>query len=479
MTRRRGIVPALALAGVLAVAAVTFLWRLGASSLFIDETFSWHAAAGSFGGVFSSVHATEVAPPGYYLLLHFWIRILGSDSEWTMRLLSVLAAVGFVAAVWWLGRELAGDAVGLVAALLAALSPLAVQYAQEVRAYIFVMLCTTVAVAAAVRAAKGGAHTGRWLGVSAAASIGAMWMHYTGLLVIVPLIAYVWTDRGLSLRARRAYVVACGVAFVVVAPLMVIQLRAGHQGGVAPYAHPSAVNFARVVGTPFDGNFAPRALVYVPAAVAVVLALAYVLAQPRAMSSGRDRWLLLAAAIVPVAAVAGVTVAAAVLNEQTYYSLITRYTAVGAAFMLIAIALAIVKGPRLLGAVLGVATTVAIVAGLAATYSSSNAQPNLRAAFKRVTGEFRPGDQVVLVGIPGQRGDAAYYVAHLRRRFPAAPVTSVTQNPPIIPSSGTRLWLVSDTGSQPAVAAALAKDGWRTDSVTGFNPVIDVTLASR
>ena len=306
-----------------------------------------------------------------------------------------------------------------------------------------------------------------------------MWTHYTGLLVIVPLVAYVWTDRGVSLRARRAYLAACGVAFVVVAPLMVIQLRAGHQGGVAPFAHPSAVNFARVVGTPFDGNFAPRALAYVPGAVAVVLALVYVLAQPRVLSSRRDRWLLLAAAIVPVAAVAGVTIAAAVVDEQTYYSLITRYTAVAAAFMLVAIALAIAKGPRLLGAVVGVATIVAIVAGLAGTYSSSNAQPNLRAAFKRVTGEFQPGDQVVLVGVPGQRGDAAYYVARLRRRFPRAPVTLVAQNPPIFPSSGTRLWVVSDTGSQPAVAAAVAKNGWRTDSVASFNPIVDVTLASR
>ena len=167
------------------------------------------------------------------------------------------------------------------------------------------------------------------------------------------------------------------------------------------------------------------------------------------------------------------------VDEQTYYSLITRYTAVAAAFMLVAIALAIAKGPRLLGAVVGVATIVAIVAGLAGTYSSSNAQPNLRAAFKRVTGEFQPGDQVVLVGVPGQRGDAAYYVARLRRRFPRAPVTLVAQNPPIFPSSGTRLWVVSDTGSQPAVAAALAKNGWRTDSVASFNPIVDVTLASR
>ena len=468
----------LALAGVVAVGAVAFLLRLGSSSLFIDETYSWHAAAGSFGAVFSSVRATEVAPPGYYLLLHFWIRIVGSDSEWTMRFLSVLAGLAFVAAVWWLGRLLTGDMVGMLAGLMAALSPLVVQYAQEVRSYIFVMLCTVVAVAAAIRATRGGDHTGRWVGAAAAASIGAVWLHYTGLLVIGPLAVYVWTDRRLSARARRAYVIACGVAFLIVAPLMVLQLRAGHQGGVAPFAHPSAVNFARVVGTPFDGSFAPRALAYAPGAAAVLIALAYLLAAPRAVPSRRDRWLLIAAAGAPAAAAVAVTVAAAVLNEHTYYSLITRYTAVGAAFMLISIAIAIVKAPRLAGALLAIVVAVPTVAGLAATYSGSNAQPNLRAAFNRVASDFRPGDEVVLAGIPAQRGDADYYVARLRRRFRYAPVIRDTQNPPIIPSSGTRLWIVSDTGSQPAVATALAQAAWRPNSTTGFNPTIELTLAS-
>ena len=469
----------LAFVGVVAVGAVAFLWRLGYSSLFIDETYSWHAAAGSFGGVFSGVRATEVAPPGYYVLLHFWIRIVGSDSEWTMRLLSVVAGIAFVAAVCWLGRLLAGDAVGLLAGVMAALSPLVVQYAQEVRAYIFVMLFTAVAVAAAIRATRGGDHATRWAGVAAAASVGAIWLHYTGLLVIVPLAVYVWTDRHLSVGVRRAYVITCGVAFVIVAPLMVVQLRAGHQGGVAPFAHPSAVNFARVVGTPFDGNFAPRALAYAPGAAAVLIALAYVLAAPRALPNRRERWVLAAAAGTPVAAVITVTVAAAALNEHTYYSLITRYTAVAAAFMLVAIAIAIVKAPRLAGGLLGIGVAVSIVAALAATYSSSNAQPNLRAAFKRVSRDFRPGDQIVLVGIPAQRGDAAYYVANLRRRFRHAPVISDTRTPPVIPSSGTRLWIVSDTGSRPAVATALTHSGRRTDSITGFNPTIELTLASR
>jgi 4-amino-4-deoxy-L-arabinose transferase-like glycosyltransferase len=464
---------------VVAVGAVAFLWRLGSSSLFIDETYSWHAAAGSLGDVFSRVRATENTPPGYYLLLHFWIRVVGSDSEWTMRFLSVLAGIAFVAAVWWLGRLLAGDAVGLLAGLLAALSPLVVQYAQDVRAYIFVMLFTVVAVATAVRATRGGDHVGRWVGVAAAASIVAMWVHYTGLLVIVPLAVYVWTDRRLTVRARRAYVIACGVAFVIIAPLMVVQLRSGHQGGVAPYADPSAVNFARVVGTPFDGNFTPRALCYVLGAAAALVGLAYVLAAPRALPSRRDRWLLIAATWTPVIAVAGVTVAAAVFNEHTYYSLITRYTAVTTAFMVISIAIALAKAPRLAAAGLGVVVAVAIGAGLAATYSPSNVQPNLRAAFNRVAADFRPGDEVLLAGLPAQTGGADYYVDRLRRKVHDIPVIRTTQSPPTIPSSGTRLWVISDTGTQAAVATAIASSGWRSDSVTGFAPLIRLTLANR
>jgi mannosyltransferase len=467
------------LIGVIALGGVAFMWRLGSSSLFSDETFSWHAAAGTLGEVFSRVRATENTPPGYYLLLHFWIRVVGSDSEWTMRFLSVLAAIAFVAAVWWLGRLLAGDAVGLLAGLLAALSPLVVQYAQDVRAYIFVMLFTVVAVAAAVRATRGGDHVGRWVGVAAAASILAMWLHYTGLLVIAPLAVYVWTDRRLTVRARRAYVIACGVGFLIIAPLMVVQLRSGHQGGVAPYAQPTAVNFARVVGTPFDGNFTPRALSYVLGAVAVLIGLAYVLTAPRALPSRRDRWLLIAAAWTPVIAMAGVTVAAAVFNEHTYYSLITRYTAVAAAFMLISIAIAIAKAPRLAAAGLGVVVAVSIGAGLAATYSPSNVQPNLRAAFNRVAAHFRPGDEVLLAGLPAQPGDADYYVDQLRRKFRGLAVISTTQNPPLIPSSGTRLWVISDAGTQQAVATGLPRSGWREDSVTGFAPVIQLTLASR
>jgi uncharacterized membrane protein len=204
---RRSLSAPLALSGVVALAALALLWRLGSSSLFVDETFSWRAAQASFAGVFTNVRATEVAPPGYYLLLHFWIRLLGSDSEWTMRLLSALAGIAFVGAVWWLGRLVAGNSVGVLAALMATLSPLLVAYAQEVRAYIFVMVCAVIEVAAAIEATRRLDEAMRWIGVSAAASVATIWLHYTGLLVILPLAAFVWTSE-LGVVARRAYLVS-------------------------------------------------------------------------------------------------------------------------------------------------------------------------------------------------------------------------------------------------------------------------------
>lgn len=425
------------------------------------------------------MRATEVAPPAYYLLLHFWIRVLGSDSVWTMRLLSVLGGIALVAAVWWLGRLVAGNAVALLAALMTALSPLAVEYVQEVRAYTFVMLGGTIAVAAAVEATRRPRNARPWLVVSAAASVATIWLHYTGLLVILPLVAYVWTSRGLSIVARRAYVVVCAAAFVIVAPLMVIQLRAGHQGGVAPFAKPTATNFARVLGTPFDGRFPPRALTYLTGAVAVAVALVYILSRPGVLPRAHERWLVLAAAVIPVVAIAGVTVAAKLFDEQTYYVLITRYTAVSAPFLLVAIAITLVRAPRAAAIALAALVVASIVSGLSATYSSANFQPNLRAAFAAIARDYHAGDTVVLAGAVAQPGDADYYVAGLRSRWPHAVVVGMSQTKTSTPPSGLRLWVVSDTGSEPVVRAVLSQEGWHAISREAFSPDIELTLDTR
>ena len=470
-------VEGLALAGVVALGALAFLWRLGTSSLFIDETFTWRAASSSFGGVFHGVRSTEVAPPLYYLLLHFWIAAFGDGTEWGMRLLSVLAGLAFVAAVWWLGRLVAGRRPGLLAALLAAVSPLAVQYAQELRAYAFVMASVTIAAAAAIEAVRRPSRPGPWLAVSALASVASIWLHYTGLLVIVPVLVYVCTAPELTRRVRRAYALSCAAALAIVAPLLILQLRAGHEGGVAPFAKPTATNLARVVGAPFDGRFVPHALTYVTGAIAVVVSVAWLTARPRVLGDRREQRLVLAAAVVAPAVIVAVTVLARLLGRQSDYALISRYAAVAAAFMLVAIAATLLSLPRPAGVTLGAVVAVAAISGLSSTYSTL--WPNLRSPFQAISRGYHPGDAVVLAGSVAEPGDADYYVARLRGRRPGAIVAPLTLRRPRLPAAPARLWVVSDFGTQALVSNLLTRAGWHEEAKRSYHPGIALTLAGR
>jgi hypothetical protein len=87
---------------------------------------------------------TNAHPPLYYALLYYW-RFVG-DSEWMLRLPSVLAST---AAAWmafrWVATAL-GKAAGLVVLLLLALSPELTTLGAEVRPYSVLLLCVASAL---------------------------------------------------------------------------------------------------------------------------------------------------------------------------------------------------------------------------------------------------------------------------------------------------------------------------------------------
>ena len=64
-------------------------------------------------------------PPLYYTLLHFWL--LPGDAAAYARALSALLSTLAIPVVFLLGRRLGGAPLGLVAAVLLALSPFAVR----------------------------------------------------------------------------------------------------------------------------------------------------------------------------------------------------------------------------------------------------------------------------------------------------------------------------------------------------------------
>ncbi|HEX5416604.1 MAG TPA: glycosyltransferase family 39 protein, partial [Chloroflexota bacterium] len=135
---------AAALALVLVVTAAAFalrLWRLEFQSLWWDEGVSIYlAGAGVPALTFAKDFAVDLHPPGYHLLLALW-RALFGPTVFSMRLLSVMAGTLTIPLVARLGLLFArADArvrVGLLAATLAAVSPIAVFYSQESRMYPF------------------------------------------------------------------------------------------------------------------------------------------------------------------------------------------------------------------------------------------------------------------------------------------------------------------------------------------------------
>lgn len=132
----------LALAVVLLVAALLRLWRLDGQSLWVDEILTLQAA--NVGGGLSLREAFwNIQGPLHSTLIHFVSRV--SASEVALRAPSAVAGIAAVPVIYLLGRDMVGRRVGLVAAALAAVSPFAVWYSQEVRNYSLVLLFSSVA----------------------------------------------------------------------------------------------------------------------------------------------------------------------------------------------------------------------------------------------------------------------------------------------------------------------------------------------
>ncbi len=123
----------LILVAVLCGAALLRFYRLDAQSFWNDEGNSARIAERSLNLIVEGA-AGDIHPPGYYLLLHAWRRLFG-QSEFALRLLSVVASLALVVLTCLLGCRLFGRPVGLIAASLSAFSPFAVYYSQEARMY--------------------------------------------------------------------------------------------------------------------------------------------------------------------------------------------------------------------------------------------------------------------------------------------------------------------------------------------------------
>lgn len=124
-----------ALAGIIVLAAALRFINLDANPIWWDEgnnAFFAHCSLAELVAWSRSTHDTN--PPVHRLMLALWLGMFG-DSAFSLRALSAALGVGIVVVVYAWGSWVGSRATGLLAALLAALSPMAVYYTREAKGY--------------------------------------------------------------------------------------------------------------------------------------------------------------------------------------------------------------------------------------------------------------------------------------------------------------------------------------------------------
>jgi hypothetical protein len=126
------------------------VFLLANKGMWLDETFSVWLANHSVADMLQWIDKIDQHPPLYYLLLHYWIALNG-DSPYHVRLLSALFGAGTIPIIYLIGKRMSGVVMGMVAAVLLALSLFNIYYAQETRMYTFLTFNAAVAIYALVR----------------------------------------------------------------------------------------------------------------------------------------------------------------------------------------------------------------------------------------------------------------------------------------------------------------------------------------
>jgi mannosyltransferase len=400
---------------VFVVAVLARFLDLGRRSLWTDEGSTWTAASLPLADLVRRCLERDASPPLHYLLTR--LAILGGDDEARLRLVPALASLLVVWLTYRLARLALPRGPAAFAALLVALSPYQVMYAQEARTYMTVAAATVAATAALARALTGGG-AAAWV-LYAVATAAGLWTQSLALLAL-PAHALVVVTGGPGRRPLRPWLAALAAAGLAYLPWawasreMTAHLASSHWYIDAPDAQGVFKVLRAVLVSPLPlvtappgstlpglDAWLPRPLAWAVLALAPLAALA--LALPRLTAEGargvvaRVAW---AAWLVPLLAVFVLSFEKPLFLPR-YFVFTTPYLAVLAAFALDA--LRDVPWARRAFAALAVGTALL---GLARYTLDYDKEP-WRAVAAHIAATAPPGRTAVLV--PYDVDPFAYY----------------------------------------------------------------------
>ena len=247
----------LAVAGAAVVVAFGIVLRFWTrSDLWLDEALTVNIAHLPLRDLHGALRR-DGAPPLFYVLLHFWMRVFGT-SDLAVRSLSGVLGVVTLPVAWAAGRRVGGRGVAAGALVLVASSPFAVRYSTETRMYALVVLLVAAGVVALGRALER-PRPGNLVAVAVVTS-ALCYSHYWSLYLVATtglvLVWRMWRARRSEPATRRPPALALGavvvgaLSFAPWVPTFVFQAR--HTG--TPWA--ARADFAAMVNavTSFAGG---------------------------------------------------------------------------------------------------------------------------------------------------------------------------------------------------------------------------------
>ncbi len=402
--------------------------------IWLDEAISIHQAHLSLHGLFSNLYYGDRVPPLHHLALWLTVRAFG-DSEFAVRIPSLIAGTLVIPALYELGRELYDRRTGLIASAFVAASPLLVWYSQEVRMYAFVTLFGVLALLTQLRVLRKPS-MGNWaLYILATAAL--LWSHYFGVLLIaLQQVIFVGVlihrhRNGESVRALAlGFAYSAAILAMQLVPLVVFahhQFQSTHTAAGSPSGTYDALSFYTVLA-----NMAWALWGYHPDAATELLAAMwplFLLLSLLLLGRGGSRrtLILAAAAFIPVVLLLGVSAFDSSLFEVRYFILTVP-------LLLLLIARLItgwLRKPRAQFLVAGV-VLLTLVGGLA-DQQTDKSNPRLfdfRGAIKDIKADAGP-NSLVLLEPPDMRYVLEYYAPGLRSQPLTVPLSARREASPV------------------------------------------------
>jgi 4-amino-4-deoxy-L-arabinose transferase-like glycosyltransferase len=260
------------------LAACVRFWRLGAQALWFDEFVTTQVVSRPLGDLLSAVAHREGSPPLYFLATWGWTHLFG-DSDVAIRSLSAVVGTATVPVMYALSSCVVGTRRSArVAALLMAVSPMAVWYSQEARAYALLLFLGALSLLFLARAIESRAtsYLLAWGCVSAAAVL----THYFAVVLVITEVAWlVFASRARWRGLVRSMSIASVPFLLVLTPLLVLALgqrATDQQAWIDKFPRPLRLaeagrHFALGPGEPDDRLLIVSALCVVVAVTIVVV----------------------------------------------------------------------------------------------------------------------------------------------------------------------------------------------------------------